>query len=194
MLVVVVLSCSTFSVVPAIAQDAPVASIPARSAAPSEVSDPGHRVTRAALTALTGTGTTIVTAGALAVTFVAMGCLLPDDGPSNVACVAPTLVALALHPLLIWGMGNALDGDGSLWATYLGAVVGWIGAGLALSELDADSTGATLLFVSLPSLVATLGYELTSSDRAPPPVQPGAIGATVAATADSASLVAYGSF
>jgi hypothetical protein len=68
--------------------------------------------------------------------------------------------ALVGYPLGVWGSGEAVGGDGRLWATMLGAGVGFAaGLPIALNE-----HGAGVLPFVLTVLGAHLGYEMSQSE------------------------------
>lgn len=73
--------------------------------------------------------------------------------------------ALAGYPLGVWGMGEALGGDGRLWATMLGAGLGFAaGMPIALSEPQAG-----VLPLALTVLGAHIGYEVSQRTEPSPP-------------------------
>ncbi len=105
------------------------------------------------------------------------------------------IVALAAQPLVLYVTGEALDGDGSLLATYVGSAVGWLAAIVIAVETEPDGFLPILMTAMVPSIGASIGYELSSPGSATEERQrQQGLRAAIAPTSNGASLVMSGSF
>ncbi len=97
------------------------------------------------------------------------GCLA-SQSPNGQNCSTSTIAAVGLtsYGLTIAAVvplaGNALGGDGALWACWLGEAAG-LGAGLGLAQGNAKNA----IFIAAPLMLvgAITGYELTAGWGAP---------------------------
>lgn len=125
-------------------------------------------VRRGSVQVLTGLGMMVggTLAGGLAGFFVgAVG-----SGPTNNAAgigigVGAAVGYLVGTPAGVWLGGNAMYGNGSIWATAAGTAVGVLAGGattLVISRETGGNGGAAFWMTALPITGGIVGYELTS--------------------------------
>lgn len=151
-------------------QDAPLAPPPAPPAAalppvavsqlPGAAPAPTDRAARIAMEVLVA-GAASVGVGAVGGYF---GCLA-SQSPDGQSCSTSTIAAVGLTgygltlAALVPMVGNALGGNGRLWASWLGEAMG-LGGGLALAQGNAKNA----MFIAAPLMLvgAITGYELSA--------------------------------
>lgn len=119
----------------------------------------------------TGVGLATAAAGAFVGGLLGAGLgfgLSPNDGFAAAILAAIGVIGgwtIGL-PVGVMITGKAMQGNGKLWATILGEVVGFVAAGVASEAYYSGNAGSGLpgvLFVTLlPAAGAAMGYELTS--------------------------------
>ncbi len=126
----------------------------------------------------------------------AFGCAFGSGGDDS--CFLPLLLIPIAQPIVSWATANALDGDGSIFATILFSAAGWAGFAALAIEADLDDYGSVMAATLIPSVLSAIGYEVTSSTSAQEARarerEHASVQAAIAATANGASLVAYGTF
>jgi hypothetical protein len=160
-----------------------VAQLPPARPAPSD------RAERIAIELLVA-GAAGVGAGAVGGYF---GCLA-SQSPNGQTCSTGTIAAVGLttYGLTVAAVvplaGNALGGDGLLWASWLGEAVG-LGAGLGLAQGNAKNA----MFFSAPLMLvgAITGYEL-SAGRGPPRTSTGVVQALAVQPVHEGAILAVG--
>jgi hypothetical protein len=140
----------------------------------------------------------LLVAGAAGVGMGAMGgyfgCLA-SQSPNGQTCSTATIAAVGLttYGLTIAAVvplaGNALGGDGLLWASWLGEAVG-LGAGLGLAQGNAKNA----MFFSAPLMLvgAIVGYELSAGGGPPPGAKTGVVQALAVQPVREGAVLAVG--
>lgn len=155
------------------AEDAPLA-VQTGEHMPSLLEDPdsGSQRRRAplALRLLAEVGGGVVTT--VAGGFTGLGlCLLSQPATlSESGCAYPFLFGLMAglvvgYPLGVWWGGEAVGGDGRLWASLGGGVVGLLAGGVL--EISTDGSGMAAAIPVLGMIGASLGYELSQRPEHP---------------------------
>lgn len=106
-----------------------------------------------------------VAASCGAVVGLVLGAVISDcsifDGCDGFTLVAPMLLTGWLTgSLSVYGLGNVLNGMGTLWPTMVG---GALGMGLGVALLFASEGAAWYLAPLAPGLGAAIGYELANA-------------------------------